>query len=203
MKIKWNAVITLHKRAIFEYMVFTPSLTCRLSPADSTDNEGSQKKWMCCHGGLPWWFIFFGWLLVIATSVVAGYFTMLYGLKFGKDRSISWLVSMIVSFFQSVLIIQPLKVRSPFPPSGRTLHLTNFSNMFYKALISVFIINLSTEIIFYEHIIAVENVHIHLYSYLLPQVVCLAVFFALVMKKVDEDFQNVAFVENDRNLGKC
>ncbi|XP_037646091.1 polycystic kidney disease protein 1-like 2 [Sebastes umbrosus] len=114
----------------------------KLSPADSTDGDGSQKKRACCHGGLPWWFIFVGWLLVIASSFVAGYFTMLYGLKFGKERSVSWLVSMIVSFFQSVLIIQPLKV------------------------------------------------------------LCLAVFFALVIKKVDEeDFQNVSFEGNDRNLG--
>lgn len=94
-------------------------LPCRLYPADSTDSDGSRRKCMCCHGGLPWWFIFFGWLLVIATSVVAGYFTMLYGLKFGKDRSISWLVSMTVSFFQSVLIIQPLKVKE-------TLYVINF-----------------------------------------------------------------------------
>ncbi|KAM9346888.1 polycystin-1-like protein 2 [Symphorus nematophorus] len=115
----------------------------KLTPADSTDGDGSQKKRACCHGGLPWWFIFFGWLLVIATSGVSGYFTMLYGLNFGKERSISWLVSMIVSFFQSILVIQPLKV------------------------------------------------------------LCLAVFFALVIKKVDEeDFQNVAFEGNDRNLGK-
>ncbi|XP_071328687.1 polycystin-1-like protein 2 [Trachinotus anak] len=113
-----------------------------LSPADSADGDGGQKKRPCCHGGLPWWFIFVGWLLVIATSVVSGYFTMIYGLKFGKERSINWLVSMIVSFFQSVLIIQPLKV------------------------------------------------------------LCLAAFFALVIKKVDEeDLQNVAFERHDSNLG--
>ncbi|XP_031725951.1 polycystic kidney disease protein 1-like 2 [Anarrhichthys ocellatus] len=112
----------------------------KLSPADSTDGDGSQKKRVCCHGGLPWWFLFVGWLLVIASSFVSGYYTMLYGLKFGKERSVSWLVSMIVSFFQSVLVIQPLKV------------------------------------------------------------LCLAVFFALVIKKVDEeDFQNVEF---EGNLGK-
>uniref|UniRef100_A0A668RUR2 Polycystic kidney disease 1 like 2a n=1 Tax=Oreochromis aureus TaxID=47969 RepID=A0A668RUR2_OREAU len=101
------------------------------SPSDSTDGDGAEKKRTCCHGGLPWWFIFVGWLLVIATSVVSGYFTMMYGLKFGKPRSISWLVSMVISFFQSVLLIQPLKV------------------------------------------------------------LCFAIFFALVIKKVDEeDFQN-------------
>uniref|UniRef100_A0AAQ6A6U0 Polycystic kidney disease 1 like 2a n=1 Tax=Amphiprion ocellaris TaxID=80972 RepID=A0AAQ6A6U0_AMPOC len=100
--------------------------------------SNSVNKRVCCQGMLPWWFIFVGWLLVIGTSVVSGYFTMLYGLNFGKERSISWLVSMIVSFFQSLLLIQPLKV------------------------------------------------------------LCIAIFFALVIKKVDEeDFQNVAFVKSD------
>ncbi|KAM6955775.1 polycystin-1-like protein 2 [Lycodopsis pacificus] len=117
------------------------SFNCRLSAADSTDGDGSKKKRVCCHGGLPWWFLFVGWLLVIASSFVSGYYTMLFGLKFGKERSVSWLVSMIVSFFQSVLVIQPLKV------------------------------------------------------------LCVAVFFALVIKKVDEeDFQNVEF---EGNLGDC
>ncbi|XP_076603671.1 polycystin-1-like protein 2 [Chaetodon auriga] len=116
----------------------------KLSGTDSTDGDGGQKKRVCCHGGLPWWFVFFGWLLVIATSVVAGYFTMLYGLKFGKERSISWLISMTVSFFQSILVIQPLKV------------------------------------------------------------LCLAVFFALVIKKVDEDdYQNVAFTNESSSTGDC
>ncbi|CAK6964402.1 polycystic kidney disease protein 1-like 2 [Scomber scombrus] len=115
----------------------------QLSIADS-DGDGNQKKKICCHGGLPWWFIFVGWLLVIATSFVAGYFTMLYGLKFGKQRSISWLISMIISFFQSILVIQPLKV------------------------------------------------------------VCLAVFFALVIKKVEEDdLENVPIKGNDRNPDDC
>lgn len=74
------------------------------------ENLGGKKK--CCQGGLPWWFVFIGWILVIATSGVSGYFTMMYGLTYGKDRSISWLISMVVSFFESLFITQPLKVRN-------------------------------------------------------------------------------------------
>ncbi|XP_041634961.1 polycystic kidney disease protein 1-like 2 [Cheilinus undulatus] len=77
------------------------------SPEESVSG-GSSKK--CCQGGLPWWFVFVGWTLVIATSCVSGYFTMMYGLTYGKDRSISWLISMVVSFFESLFITQPLKV---------------------------------------------------------------------------------------------
>uniref|UniRef100_A0AAV2LQ61 Polycystic kidney disease 1 like 2a n=1 Tax=Knipowitschia caucasica TaxID=637954 RepID=A0AAV2LQ61_KNICA len=74
------------------------------SPEDSTSGESQRRS------GLPWWFVFVGWTLVIATSCVSGYFTMMYGLTYGKDRSISWLISMLVSFFESLFITQPLKV---------------------------------------------------------------------------------------------
>ncbi|XP_067257323.1 polycystin-1-like protein 2 [Chanodichthys erythropterus] len=71
-------------------------------------SSGDNKK--CCQKGLPWWFVFVGWFLVVATSGVSAYFTMMYGLTYGKDRSISWLISMVVSFFESLFITQPVKV---------------------------------------------------------------------------------------------
>lgn len=77
--------------------------------AESSDGDSGSKK--CCQDGLPWWFVFIGWILVAATSGVSGYFTMMYGLTYGKDRSISWLISMVVSFFESLFITQPLNVR--------------------------------------------------------------------------------------------
>ncbi|XP_071389094.1 polycystin-1-like protein 2 [Centroberyx affinis] len=130
-------------KGLLEDQLFTSSfgnLDQQPSAAESSDSDSSKRRQACCEGGLPWWFVFIGWLLVITTSCVAGYFTMLYGLKFGKERSISWLISMVVSFFQSLLIIQPLKV------------------------------------------------------------LCLAVFFALVLKKVEEeDYENLQFVKADRN----
>ncbi|XP_041863465.1 polycystic kidney disease protein 1-like 2 isoform X2 [Melanotaenia boesemani] len=77
------------------------------SPEESINGSANKKR---CQGGLPWWFVFVGWILVIATSAVSGYFTMMYGLTYGKERSISWLISMVVSFFESLFITQPLKV---------------------------------------------------------------------------------------------
>ncbi|XP_067459444.1 polycystin-1-like protein 2 [Thunnus thynnus] len=131
-------------KGFLEDQLFTSSCMNQDELTQKKDGDGNQKKRVCCHGGLPWWFIFVGWLLVIATSFVSGYFTMLYGLKFGKERSISWLISMNVSFFQSIFVIQPLKVLG------------------------------------------------------------LAVFFALLIKKVEEeDLENVALEGNDRNPDDC
>ncbi|KPP63740.1 hypothetical protein Z043_117975, partial [Scleropages formosus] len=77
---------------------------------ESPGPHPSPSKCGCCKGGLPWWFVFVGWFLVVTTSGIAGYFTMMYGLTYGKDKSISWLISMVVSFFESLFITQPLKV---------------------------------------------------------------------------------------------
>ncbi|XP_021075889.1 polycystic kidney disease protein 1-like 2 [Mus pahari] len=60
--------------------------------------------------GLPWWCVLVGWLLVATTSGVAAFFTMLYGLHYGRASSLKWLISMAVSFVESVFITQPLKV---------------------------------------------------------------------------------------------
>lgn len=76
-------------------------------------NAGTEeeKKKNCFQKGFPWWFVFVGWFLVAATSGVSAYFTMMYGLTYGKDRSISWLISISVSFFESLFVTQPIKVR--------------------------------------------------------------------------------------------
>nr|XP_023493143.1 polycystic kidney disease protein 1-like 2 [Equus caballus] len=60
--------------------------------------------------GLPWWCVLVGWLLVAATSGVAAFFTMLYGLRYGRASSLKWLISMAVSFLESMFVTQPLKV---------------------------------------------------------------------------------------------
>ncbi|KAM6430104.1 polycystin-1-like protein 3 [Liasis olivaceus] len=93
---------------------FLESQLCSAMP-DSESNSptpsppGDSKKELTPKG-LPWWAVFVGWFLVILTSGVSGFFTMLYGLHYGKDNSIKWLISMAISFFESLFITQPLKV---------------------------------------------------------------------------------------------
>lgn len=50
-----------------------------------------------------------------ATSGVAAFFTMLYGLRYGRASSLKWLISMAVSFLESMFVTQPLKVRTSAP----------------------------------------------------------------------------------------
>ncbi|XP_077166400.1 polycystin-1-like protein 2 isoform X2 [Paroedura picta] len=76
-------------------------------PTPSLPGESKKEP---APKGLPWWCVFIGWFLVAATSGVSGFFTMLYGLHYGKENSIKWLISMAISFFESLFITQPLKV---------------------------------------------------------------------------------------------
>ncbi|XP_053127311.1 polycystic kidney disease protein 1-like 2 [Hemicordylus capensis] len=77
------------------------------SPASSLPGDGKKEA---TPKGLPRWFVLIGWFLVAITSGVSGFFTMLYGLHYGKENSIKWLISMAISFFESLFITQPLKV---------------------------------------------------------------------------------------------
>ncbi|XP_054856225.1 polycystic kidney disease protein 1-like 2 [Eublepharis macularius] len=83
------------------------SISERGSPTPSLPGEGKRDP---TPRGLPWWSVFIGWFLVAVTSGVSGFFTMLYGLHYGKENSIKWLISMAISFFESLFITQPLKV---------------------------------------------------------------------------------------------
>ncbi|XP_041446114.1 polycystic kidney disease protein 1-like 2 [Xenopus laevis] len=72
--------------------------------------QRSPSKKPKIHKRLPWWFLFIGWSLLFSISAVSTYFTMMYGFQYGRQSSIRWIVSMVLSLFQSIFILQPLKV---------------------------------------------------------------------------------------------
>ncbi|KAI4874710.1 hypothetical protein NFI96_029136 [Prochilodus magdalenae] len=59
---------------------------------------------------LPWWFVFIAWALLLSISGISTFFTLLYGFQYGKESSIRWVITLTLSLFQSIFIIQPLKV---------------------------------------------------------------------------------------------
>lgn len=69
------------------------------------ERKKSKKKFL-----FPYWCIYIAYVLVAVSSLTCGFFCMLYGVTFGKEKSEKWLTSMLVSFFQSVVVIQPFKV---------------------------------------------------------------------------------------------
>ncbi|CAJ1049792.1 polycystic kidney disease protein 1-like 2 [Xyrichtys novacula] len=69
-----------------------------------------QKKRRSGGCWLPWWFVFLGWFLLLSISGVSTFFTLLYGFEYGREKSIKWVMSLGLSLFQSIFILQPLKV---------------------------------------------------------------------------------------------
>ncbi|XP_075692927.1 polycystin-1-like protein 2 [Rhinoderma darwinii] len=96
-----------HMKEVLENKFYASASTSEICSSTMSLSEEKKKN---TPKGLPWWFVFIGWFLVLATSGVSGFFTMLYGLHYGKDSSIKWLISMAISFFESLFITQPLKV---------------------------------------------------------------------------------------------
>ncbi|XP_035484837.2 polycystic kidney disease protein 1-like 2 [Scophthalmus maximus] len=84
-------------------MVFTSHLAYCPPPA-KRKKRGTDGCW------LPWWCVFLGWFLLLSISAVSTYFTLLYGFEYGKDKSTKWVMSLGLSLFQSIFILQPLKV---------------------------------------------------------------------------------------------
>ncbi|GFT75973.1 hypothetical protein NPIL_303071, partial [Nephila pilipes] len=58
---------------------------------------------------LPWWCIYFGWLMVVTSIGASMFFLWAYGVAFGDEKTSKWLSSLVISFISSVLITQPIK----------------------------------------------------------------------------------------------
>ncbi|KAK3787395.1 hypothetical protein RRG08_032352, partial [Elysia crispata] len=50
------------------------------------------------------------WMLVAATVLTCSFFVMLYSMQWGKDVSEEWLSSFVLSFLQSLCVVDPFKV---------------------------------------------------------------------------------------------
>lgn len=59
---------------------------------------------------LPHWVIYIAWTLVVLTMLASALFLFLYSVEWGKEKSEEWMTTFFLSFFQSVLVVQPLKV---------------------------------------------------------------------------------------------
>ena len=59
---------------------------------------------------LPYFCIYVGWFLCIATTLSAAAFTLFYSLLWGKELSEQWLASILISLVQDIFFLQPVKV---------------------------------------------------------------------------------------------
>ena len=72
--------------------------------------NSSKKQKIKTPGFLPHFFVYIGWALCILSSLAAGTFIIFYSVQWGKEISNQWLTSALISFFQDVAVMQPIKV---------------------------------------------------------------------------------------------
>ncbi|XP_071043251.1 location of vulva defective 1-like [Parasteatoda tepidariorum] len=77
-------------------------------------NKKSDAEAQTCHRkkrfSLPWWCVYFGWFMVAISIGASLFFMWAYGIEFGDEKTSKWLTSLVVSFFSSLLVTQPIKI---------------------------------------------------------------------------------------------
>ncbi|KAM5287861.1 polycystin family receptor for egg jelly [Ctenodactylus gundi] len=76
-------------------------------PSSQQDPQNLRKK---PHTVLPWWCVYATWVFVFATCGVSSFLTVFYGLTYGHDSSLEWLLASFCSLCQSVFVVQPSMV---------------------------------------------------------------------------------------------
>ena len=77
-------------------------------------SEQDDKKKKKGELKFPWWFKIFAYLLSFAFAGVSLFFVIIKGIEFGDEKVQKWLTSLIISFFTSLLLTQPLQVAHNF-----------------------------------------------------------------------------------------
>ena len=94
-----------------------------LEHVDSEKSDGKKKMkkqavkakrqpWWRQPYPLPHWCVYVAWFISVASIVASAFFVIMYSFSFGKEKSEAWLSALVFSFTESVVVIQPLKVRS-------------------------------------------------------------------------------------------
>jgi len=70
----------------------------------------NEKKKSCCSSGLPWWFIYFGYALIIGCILSASFFIFMYSLEWQSAITLDWMFAILFGTVQSIFLMEPLKV---------------------------------------------------------------------------------------------
>ena len=87
-------------------LVSVPVVTLMVFLFKNTSVDKTAKKAFT----IPRFFVYIWYILSFAGIVSSAFFTILYSMQFGKEKSNRWLTNALVTFFQDVIILQPVKV---------------------------------------------------------------------------------------------
>lgn len=89
------------------------STTIASQKQDESEDTGFNIPVECINEDekpLPHWVLYVAWVFLVTTIAVSAFFLLLYSMEWGKAKSEQWLVSFVFSFFESVMLVDPIKV---------------------------------------------------------------------------------------------
>ena len=96
---------------IVELLSFVPSLVL-IQFFRRIRSRGREKKKKPNEWTLPWWCLFIAYGCSLLLAIVSIFFIIVRGIEFGDSKTQKWLTSLLAGFFSSILLIQPIKVKS-------------------------------------------------------------------------------------------
>lgn len=62
------------------------------------------------HLPLPHWVTYIAWAIAILAVLSSAFFLILYSMQWGIPKSEEWLTTFVLSFFESLIMVDPVKV---------------------------------------------------------------------------------------------
>ena len=77
-------------------------------PNDKKENLKKTKKKFVLK--FPWWCKIIAYIISFVFACVSLFFVIIKGLTLGNEKVTKWLTSLIISFFSSMLLTQPIQI---------------------------------------------------------------------------------------------
>ncbi|XP_052068318.1 uncharacterized protein LOC127707695 isoform X2 [Mytilus californianus] len=79
---------------------------------DSTEDDDNDDAIMTLttKKKFPHWVVYIAWFVVALAVIASAFFLLLYSMQWGKAKAEEWLTTFILSFIESILLVDPFKV---------------------------------------------------------------------------------------------
>ena len=85
---------------------FFRRIRIKIDKTNENENQRRSKSFT-----FPWWCLFIAYGISWLTILISIFFIVARGIEMGEYEVRNWLTSLLISFFSSVLLTQPLKVK--------------------------------------------------------------------------------------------
>ena len=115
-----NCIILLsyrnYREAVLDLKMYQRrTMQSKCAQSDVNVETTSESLWK--HSKMTKWpsiCVYFGWILCISTALICAFFTILYSLEWGGDKSNKWLSTFLLTITESISGIATLQVSSQY-----------------------------------------------------------------------------------------